>query len=88
MTIFTNCAFSHFRIMLLVERWFFLSCSKWHSAISTYFCKYVVIFIVVSAGHVVRLLFSTALISVDVLGLRNALCRYAITSYMLPSHIT
>ena len=68
MIIFTNYAFSRFLIMLIVERWFFLSCYKWTSAVFTDFGKYFVIFFFVSAGHVLRLLFSTALSSVDDLG--------------------
>ena len=74
--------------MLFVERWFFLSWSKWPSAVSTDFGKYFVILLFVSAGHVVRLLLSTDLSSVDVFGLPNSLCSYVITSSMLPPGIT
>ena len=74
--------------MLFVERWFFLSWSQCPSAFSTDFGKYFVIFLFVSAGHVLRLLFSTSLSSVDVFGIPNALCRYVITSSVFPSVIT
>ena len=55
--------------MIFVERCFFLSWSKCPSDLSTEFGKYFVMLIFVSAGHVVRLLFYTALSSVDVFGL-------------------
>ena len=74
--------------MLFLERWFFPSWSKWPSAVSTDFGKYFVIYFFVSSGHVVRLLFSTALSSVDIFGLPNSLCMYVTTSSMLPSGIT
>ena len=88
MIIFTNCDVSHFHVMIFVERWFFLSWSKWPSTVSTEFGKYFVIVLFVSAGHLVRLLFSTVLSSVDVFRLPNALCRYFITSSMFPSGVT
>ena len=86
--IFTNFAFYRFIIILFVERWFFLSWYKWPIAVSTDFGKYFVIFLFVSAGHVVRLLFYNALSSVDVFGIPNALCGYVITYSMLPYDIT
>ena len=44
-------------------------------------------FMLVCAGHVETLLFSTALSSVDVFGLPNALSRYVINASMFPSGI-
>ena len=85
--IFTNCVFSSFLIMLFVERWFFLYWSKWPSAVYTDFGKYFVIFLFVSAGHVVKLLFSTSLSGVDFFGLPNTFCRYIITSSVFLSII-
>ena len=80
-----------FLVFVLCSLWdvcFFLSWSKWPSAVSNDSGKFFVIFLVVSASHVVRLLFSTARSSVDVFGVPNALCSYVITSSMFPSIIT
>ena len=86
--IFTNFVFSSFLIIIFVGHWFFLSWSKCPGAVSTDFGKYFVIFLLISAGHVVMLLFYTNLISVDVFGIPNAFCRYGITSSVFPSGIT
>ena len=73
--------------MLFVEHWVLLSWYKQPSAVSNDFGKHFVILFFVSDGHVVRLLFSAALNSVDVFGIPNDLCRYVITYSMVPSGI-